>query len=112
MLYYFSYSILRLILNNNIWFIEKTKKIEKYLDLLPKNVKIMAYALFKDIEKEGPLQATWPNFSPLKGTGLTNAFHCHLKKGRPTYVACWRIADKKDKIIEVYYVGTHENAPY
>jgi hypothetical protein len=38
--------------------------------------------------------------------------HCHLIKGRPTYVACWEVKDPKNKILEVYYVGTHEKAPY
>lgn len=57
---------------------------------------------------EGPYRSNWPNYGPLE----ENEFHCHLKKGKPTYVACWRISDKDKKIIEVYYVGTHENAPY
>jgi hypothetical protein len=42
---------------------------------------------------------------------LENGPDCHLKKGRPTYVACWTV-DKKNKVIEVYYAGTHEKAPY
>jgi len=28
-----------------------------------------------------------------------------------TYVACWRVY-KREKLIEVYYAGTHEKAPY
>jgi hypothetical protein len=60
------------------------------------------------------MRKNWPNFGPLyKQKGVPdNAYHCHLKQGRPTYVACWKIEDKKVKIVEVYYVGTHENAPY
>ena len=54
----------------------------------------------------GPEAPSWPNYSKL-GKG----YHCHLKKGRPTYVACW-MADKTVKKIEVYYAGTHEKAPY
>lgn len=42
-----------------------------------------------------------PHFSALGGKG-----------GKPTYVACWYIKDKKVKIVEIYYVGTHEKAPY
>lgn len=38
-------------------------------------------------------------------------FHCHLRKGHPTYVACWE-ADVQAKKIEVFYVGSHEDAPY
>jgi hypothetical protein len=57
---------------------------------------------------EGPYRINWANYGPLE----EGKFHCHLKKGKPTYVACWEIIDKEKKIIEVYYVGSHENAPY
>ncbi len=61
-----------------------------------------------DLQNNGPYLTSWPNYSPLG----KNQFHCHLRKGRPTYVACWRIINKQEKQIEVYYVGTHEKAPY
>lgn len=61
-----------------------------------------------EMAHDGPYRTNWDNFGPLK----ENDFHCHLKKGKPTYVACWKIIDKKSRIIEVFYVGTHENAPY
>jgi hypothetical protein len=65
-------------------------------------------ALVADLQKNGPQLRNWPNFGSLG----KDHFHCHLRKGSPTYVACWRIVDKKTKKIEVYYVGTHEGAPY
>jgi len=37
-----------------------------------------------------------------------NEYHCHLTYH---YVACWR-QEKHTIIIEVYYVGSRENAPY
>lgn len=61
-----------------------------------------------DLEKEGPYLVNWPNYSPLD----KNKFHCHLRKGRPTYIACWEIINNEAKQIEVYYVGSHEGAPY
>lgn len=61
-----------------------------------------------EMAKEGPYRANWSNYGPLG----SDQFHCHLKKGKPTYVACWQVLDKQKKIIEVYYVGTHEKAPY
>ena len=64
--------------------------------------------LMLDLKKNGPHLPTWPNYGPL---GL-DRFHCHLRKGKPTYVACWKILDKQLKQIEPYYVGTHEGAPY
>lgn len=101
-------------MNSDQWEIEKTKKLEKQINALPKDIKTIAYALMADIEDSGAYQPSWPNYSSLKkGKGIpADAFHCHLKRGKPTYVACWCITDKKRKIIEVYYVGTHENAPY
>lgn len=96
------------------WHIESTTKLEKLIKNLPAHVHPIIFALLKDIEDFGPHQLSWPNYSPLKkGNGIPrDSFHCHLKKGKPTYVACWRILNKKCKLIEVYYVGTHENAPY
>lgn len=75
------------------------------------------FYLLCDLEQIGPNQPNqpnWPKYSPLKKDKRIpdDSFHCHLKRGKPTYVACWRILDKKRKLIEVYYVGTHENAPY
>jgi hypothetical protein len=64
--------------------------------------------LVVEIVKYGPYRTNWHNYGPLG----EDKFHCHLKKGRPTYVACWKILNKVNKEIEVYYVGTHENAPY
>jgi len=38
--------------------------------------------------------------------------HCHLKKGKPTYVALWEEDRGEVRLVEVTYVGTHEDAPY
>ncbi len=65
-------------------------------------------ALVLDMQKNGPNLPSWPNYGPLS----KDEYHCHLRKGKPTYVACWRIINKQAKEIEVYYVGTHEQAPY
>ncbi len=64
--------------------------------------------LVLDLQKNGPQLADWPHYGPL----AKEHFHCHLCRGRPTYVACWRMIDKQTKRIEVYYVGSHEGAPY
>jgi len=64
--------------------------------------------LVLDLQKNGPNLLNWPNYGPLEA----GHFHCHLRKGKPTYVACWRTLDKQIKRIEVYYVGSHEGAPY
>jgi len=66
--------------------------------------------LLIELEELGPYRSDWPNYTKMKG--LDNDYHCHIEKGRPTYVACWRILNKKQRILEVYYAGTHEKAPY
>jgi hypothetical protein len=64
--------------------------------------------LVLDLQKNGPQLPNWPHFSALE----KEYFHCHLRRGKPTFVACWRVVEKKTKYIEVTYVGTHEGAPY
>lgn len=64
--------------------------------------------LVMDLQAKGPHLPDWPNYGSLK----EGCFHCHLRKGKPTFVACWEIVDKKTKKIKVYYVGSHEGAPY
>lgn len=64
--------------------------------------------LVLDLQKNGPSLFRWADFGPLE----KNHYHCHLRNGKPTYVACWKICNEKSKQIEVYYVGTHEGAPY
>lgn len=61
-----------------------------------------------NLKMKGPHLIDWPKYGPLE----RNVFHCHLLRGKPTYVACWRMTSKTKKEIEVYYVGTHEKAPY
>ncbi len=61
--------------------------------------------LMLELESLGPIRSNWPSFGKL-GDGC---YHCHLRKGRPTFVACWKVSENR---IEVYYVGTHEGAPY
>ena len=90
------------------WHIEYTSKAVKQLKKQPATIRDAVLALVMDITNRGPIRGDWPNFSKMG----KNNYHCHLKKGKPTYVACWRMLDKNKKIIEVYYVGTHEKAPY
>jgi hypothetical protein len=59
----------------------------------------------------GPAQPKWPHYGKL--SGRKKEMHlCHLNKGRPTWVVIWTVLDKQKKIMEINYVGTHENAPY
>jgi len=88
--------------------VEEKAGLHKRVRDLPVNVQNILIALKKDMEVNGPIRGNWPNFSALSG----DRYHCHLKKGHPTYVAIWEVIDKKIKLIEVIYAGTHEKAPY
>lgn len=90
------------------WEVMFHRKAEKQKRDLPKSVQEKLAALVFELEVAGPIRGNWKNYSKLSG----EQHHCHLKAGRPTYVACWEVKDKKVQILEVYYVGTHEKAPY
>ncbi|CAN2042918.1 Cytotoxic translational repressor of toxin-antitoxin stability system [Candidatus Magnetomoraceae bacterium gMMP-15] len=90
------------------WNIHLTKKVQKQYLKLPEKVRQLLSLLIMDLENSGPVQGTWKNYGKLS----SKRHHCHLKSGHPTYVACWEVKDKKIRLIEVYYVETHEKAPY
>ncbi|MCL2721270.1 MAG: hypothetical protein FWD47_08025 [Treponema sp.] len=83
------------------------KKFKK--SRLPKIVAATMELLIAEIEQCGPVRGNWPNYGKLPN----NRHHCHIKKGKPTYVAVWEdIGKQKIKLVEIIYVGTHEKAPY
>ena len=80
------------------------KKVDRGLRKLPENVQKLLFLLIVDLQTIGPIQKTWRNFSPLG----KDRYHCHLTY---RYVACWTCR-KGEIVIEVYYVGSREKAPY
>ena len=87
-------------------------KVGKKIKKLPVSVQSSVLLLMRDLEQNGPATGGgWKNYGKFKGV-VGDKRHCHLSKGRPTYVCCWEILDKEIKLMEVYYVGTHEKAPY
>lgn len=90
------------------WRSRLTKKAEKQVAKLPRMVRELLFQLLREIEASGPVRGDWPNYSKL-GNGK---HHCHLKKGRPTYVAVWVEREDEVRLVEVIYAGTHEKAPY
>lgn len=80
------------------------KKALKNLDKLPLEVKQLFFLLVEDLQRTGPEQPEWKNYSKL----TRNKYHCHLTY---RYVACWS-RETEAIIIEVYYVGSREKAPY
>lgn len=90
------------------WTVRVTGKAEKGIKRLPLAVQKALVLLMQDIEDGGPVRGDWPNYSKL-GIGR---HHCHIKKGRPTYVDVWEELAGQVRLIEVTYAGTHEKAPY
>jgi mRNA-degrading endonuclease RelE of RelBE toxin-antitoxin system len=82
------------------------KAIRKEVQKLPVNVRQRFEALALSLRDSGPTGPHgWPNYGKLG----KNEYHCHLNYH---YVACWRHEKETITIIEVYYVGSRENAPY
>ena len=90
------------------WTVKLTKTAKKQVDRLPKPVRQKLAVFLQEIENSGPIRGNWQNYSPLG----QDRHHCHLRKGKPTYVAVWEVRDKEIRLVEVTYAGTHEKAPY
>ena len=90
------------------WQVVIRTRAAKQLQRLLHTVRQRYLVLAQELATQGPIRGNWPNYSKLNDL----RHHCHLKKGRPTYVAVWEVRDSQQRIIEVLYVGTHENAPY
>lgn len=81
------------------------KSVIKRITKIPDNIQIKFRALVAVLQESGTRgAANWPNYSKVEG----NKYHCHLTYH---YVACWT-EEKGTLTIEVYYVGSRENAPY
>jgi len=96
------------------WKISYSNRAKKAALKLPVRAKAQLDVLAKELETCGPYRKNWPHYGPLKKAPQIpeNAYHCHISSGRPTYVVCWQVEDRTLKIIEIFYVGTHENSPY
>lgn len=95
------------------WTVQFSNKANKQVRELNISIKTILRLLVEDLSHNGPFPGEgWPNYGKLNDKQNIDKRHCHLKKGKPTYVCCWEVIDKKIRIIEVYYVGTHEKAPY
>lgn len=93
-----------------IWTVTYSKKAEKQYNSLPQVVQDRLDLLAAEIELSGPVRGNWKNYSKLEGKKRQH--HCHIKTGKPTYVAVWEEANDLVKLVEVIYAGTHEKAPY
>ena len=80
--------------------------MKKKLKALPQKIQEIYEALVFDLSVKGPMPGKrWQNYSPLG----KNKYHCHLTY---SYVACWEEVQGEIRLLEVYYVGSRENASY
>jgi mRNA-degrading endonuclease RelE of RelBE toxin-antitoxin system len=90
------------------WIVKLTRRAEKQKEKLPEQVKGALVFLLHEIARNGPVRGDWPNYGKLG----PKQHHCHIRKGRPTYVAVWEEISGEIRLVEITYVGTHEKAPY
>ncbi|OGR03917.1 MAG: cytotoxic translational repressor of toxin-antitoxin stability system [Deltaproteobacteria bacterium RIFOXYD12_FULL_50_9] len=90
------------------WTVEFTGRARKQKDKLPAKAREILFQLVREIEAAGPVRGDWPNYSKLSD----GVHHCHLRKGKPTYVAVWKENKGRIRFVEVIYAGSHEKAPY
>jgi mRNA-degrading endonuclease RelE of RelBE toxin-antitoxin system len=93
-----------------MWVLKVHNKAAKALPDLPELARLAFAQLARELIAGGPRPQGWPHYGKIKGH--QDQHHCHLKRGRPTYVAVWRELKNEERTIEVIYVGTHEKAPY
>ena len=91
-----------------VWRVWLTASVRQRLKKLPKSIDEIFQLLLAELGLSGPVQKDWPHYGKLR----ENCYHCHLQRGKPTYVAVWRVLSKKAKVLEVTYVGSHEKAHY
>lgn len=80
------------------------KRVEKQAQKLRHLEKKKLVQLVEDLREFGPVQHRWKNYSKIEKF----EHHCHLSYN---WIACWRETEK-ELVLEVYYVGSRENAPY
>lgn len=80
------------------------KVASKGIASMPLRIRDRLAILVDDIEANGPHRTNWANYSSLGG----NRHHCHLAY---KWVACWKV-ENGNAIVEFYYVGSRESAPY
>jgi mRNA-degrading endonuclease RelE of RelBE toxin-antitoxin system len=89
-----------------MWEVKSNRKLDRKISKLPENVRLLQQALVQDLKTKGFNPGKkWQNFSPLG----KDRYHCHLNY---RYVACWEVLNHQIRLMEVYYVGSREKAPY
>lgn len=97
--------------DTKLWMVIFSRKAEKQKAKLPPSIIDILYLLRKDLESRGPAVTGWPTYSKIVGS-KSGHYHCHLNKGRPTYVVVWQVVDSVVRVLEIQFAGTHEKVDY
>lgn len=92
------------------WTVEFSSKSFKQKKFLPAAMSHALDLLIGELILEGPVQPEWHHYGKLSGSD--DLHHCHLNKGKPRYVVVWQVLDRKVRLMEIRYVGTHEKVHY
>jgi mRNA-degrading endonuclease RelE of RelBE toxin-antitoxin system len=84
--------------------IQIKKRVLKRIGRMPVPVQRKLERLLQDLRDKGPFRPEWPNYSKLG----QDKYHRHLDY---SHVVCWTYG-KNTILIEVYYVGSRQSAPY
>jgi len=95
----------------NPWTVIFSRKADKQKSKLPSDIADTLYLLRKDLQNKGPAVPSWPHFGKITGS-KSRHFHCHLNRGHPTYVVVWQRVDRTIRVLEIQFVGTHEQVDY
>lgn len=87
------------------WQVTVHRKAQKNIAKMPKREQAILVTLLGELQNRGPVLHDWPNYSKLG----PQQYHCHLSY---KWVACWEVVDAEVRLIELYYAGSRENAPY
>jgi hypothetical protein len=88
-----------------MWSVTIQKHVLKRVWKMPRREQEKLDALVRDLRAEGPVLPHWPNYSRLSPT----RYHCHLSY---KWVAFWVVEYDTLRLIEIYYAGSREDAPY
>jgi len=87
------------------WQVGFSKNAAKRAAKMPVREQEKLQLLLRDLRLNGPILPRWPNYSKLGA----HRYHCHLSY---KWVACWEVKDNRLRLIEIYYAGSREDAPY
>jgi hypothetical protein len=95
------------------WTVDFTGQSRKQKENLPDDIRELLSLLTWALQWKGPERTEWPHYGQIRGKGKKQDYrHCHLNQNRPVYVVIWKVTDMEHGVMEIRYVGPHENADY